>query len=265
MLHKDFSWYNCPPPRKKGTMGDLVGQSLGSMQLGPSLNRSGFDHVSHGLASPVKAYIMESLGEDFQFYTEMKSEEALLKDGNFSQHNITEMTYEETANYHPSIVIVMLALLLAGLIFVSGLLSFIIFRETLISLKINCFRFLFSKDQPTAQTVHRLAVTENDGTTYSTIVLEEVNYTDSKHVTKTEDTLSSPDNHHQSNDYSRLKRNYGNRINSDERGSSHLYDSVEFNTNTENRDRVYSVTADTYSVQCAFPPDMYVIHFPEVF
>ncbi|XP_061167927.1 uncharacterized protein LOC133176888 isoform X1 [Saccostrea echinata] len=256
-------------------MGDFVGHSLGSMQLGPILNKSGIDHVSHGLASPGKAYSMANLGKDLQSYTQAESKGIMFKNGNFSQHNITEMTYEETASYQPNIVIVILALLLAGLIFVAALLSFIIFRETLTSLKTYCFRLMVSTDQTRTDTLQRLSATactenagtasatENDGTAYSTILIEEMNHRDSKHVTATDGALGSSDNHHQANDYSRLKRNYGNRINSDERGSSHLYDSVEFNT--ENRNKVYSVTADTYSVQYAFPPDMYIIHFPEVF
>lgn len=67
-------------------------------------------------------------------------------------------------------------------------------------------------------------------------------------------------------EYSRLKRNYGNRINSEENESENPYDKVVVNTQAINRLAVFSQSSDDYTPHCTTSSTVYVIsEFPEVF
>lgn len=98
---------------------------------------------------------------------------------------------------------------------------------------------------------------EDEYTGYCTVAIEETRNS----IAGDSQRLSDTGEQHYN--YSHLKRNYGNRINSDERGSENNYDTVEI---TKSINKVYAIGEDKYPDKIGFSPDMYVIsHFPEVF
>lgn len=78
-----------------------------------------------------------------------------------------------------------------------------------------------------------------------------------------DNTLSDSKSH---SEYSRLKRNYGNRINSEENGSENPYDKLVLHTQAINRLSVSSQSSDDYTPHCTTSSTVYIIsEFPEVF
>lgn len=104
---------------------------------------------------------------------------------------------------------------------------------------------------------------EDDATLYSTIFLDDANLGVAKDNFVVDNTSSDCKSQ---SEYSRLKRNYGNRINSEENGSENPYDKLVLHTQTVNRLSVSSKSSDDHTPQCTPLSTVYVIsEFPEVF
>lgn len=244
-------------------MRDIVGQSLGAMSPGPRLNQSGVDHVSQGLSSPLHDFMVQSSLRN-NMLNQWNVRNKSIDDGNISLSNITDLTLEETLEEGSSrILILVLSLILAGLIVASFVFFVILFKKDISSFTTNVFKLGPARrhsDEPENQPG---LWNEDNVTLYSTIFLDDANLGGVQNNLVVDNTLSGRKSQ---SEYSRLKRNYGNRINSEENESENPYDKVVVNTQAKTRLAVFSQSSDDYTPHCTTSSTVYVIsEFPEVF
>ncbi|XP_052680356.1 uncharacterized protein LOC128161171 isoform X1 [Crassostrea angulata] len=243
-------------------MRDIVGQSLGVMSQGHRLNQSGIDHVSQGLSSPLHNFMVQSLLRNYMM-NQWNVGNISIDTGNISLSNMTDLTLAEASEEDSSLLILVLSLILAGLIVASIVMTVILFKKDISSLTSNVFKLGSARKQPDEPEDQPGLWDEDDATLYSTIFLDDANLGVAKDNFVVDNTSSDCKSQ---SEYSRLKRNYGNRINSEENGSENPYDKLVLHTQTVNRLSVSSKSSDDHTPQCTPLSTVYVIsEFPEVF
>nr|XP_022298146.1 uncharacterized protein LOC111107295 [Crassostrea virginica] len=214
-------------------MMDFTSQSLGAPAPGPRLNQSGMDHVGAGLSSPFQESLSKTpldASVEMTVFWETSTDRQSCQ---FFGLDMADLTIEETSYQTDNPTILSLSFVLAGLVFVSLVLLLVLFKENITSCKVHFSSVKIRKlqfsgsESERSQELHHVSqieppdlVTGDDTTVYCTINLDDEGLP--KELDKMEVKPSRDD--HDKYLYNILKRNYGNRLNSEENECSHHYD-----------------------------------------